>query len=43
MLGKKKTSTYAKMKSCIREEIARILEDVDPNHFEETITFSMSP
>ena len=43
MLGKKKTATYAKMKHCVREEIARILEDVDPNHFAETITFSISP
>jgi enoyl-CoA hydratase/carnithine racemase len=43
MLGKKKTATYAKMKHGIRQEIARILEDVDPDHFAETITFSTSP
>jgi enoyl-CoA hydratase/carnithine racemase len=43
MLGKKKTATYAKMKRCVREEIARILEEVDPNHFEETISLSMAP
>lgn len=43
MLGKKKTSTYAEMKRCIRSEIARILEEVDPHHFEETISFSMKP
>ena len=42
MLGKKKTATYAKMKQCIREEVARILDEVDPNHFAETISFSMS-
>ncbi len=42
MLGQKKTATYAKMKHCLREEIARILEEVDPNHFAETITFSAS-
>jgi len=43
MLGKKKTATYAKMKQCVREEIARILDEVDPNHFAETISFSSSP
>jgi enoyl-CoA hydratase/carnithine racemase len=42
-LGKKKTATYAKMKHSIRREIARILDEVDPDHFEETITFSMKP
>jgi enoyl-CoA hydratase len=42
MLGKKKTATYAKMKQCIREEVARILDEVDPNHFAETISFSTS-
>lgn len=42
MLGKKKTATYAKMKRCVREEIARILDEVDPNHFAETISFSAS-
>jgi len=43
VLGKKKTATYAKMKHCIREEIARVLDDIDPDYFAETITFSMSP
>lgn len=42
MLGKKKTATYAKMKRCIREDIARILDEVDPNHFAETLSFSTS-
>jgi enoyl-CoA hydratase len=43
MLGRKKTATYAMMKHSIRKEIARILEEVDPNHFEETISLSMAP
>jgi enoyl-CoA hydratase len=43
MLGKKKSATYAEMKRCIRAEIARILEEVDPLHFENTITFSTKP
>lgn len=43
MLGRKKTATYAKMKHCVRREIARILEEVDPNHFEETLSFSVNP
>jgi enoyl-CoA hydratase len=42
MLGQKKTATYAKMKQCVREEIARILDEVDPHHFEETISLSMA-
>jgi hypothetical protein len=43
MLGQKKTTTYAKMKQCVRAEIARILDEVDPDHFEETISLSMAP
>jgi len=43
MLGRKKTETYAKMKRCVREEIARILDEVDPKHFEETISFAVAP
>jgi enoyl-CoA hydratase len=43
VLGQKKTATYAKMKRCLREEIARILEEVDPHHFAETISFSVAP
>ena len=43
MLAQKKTATYAKMKQCVRQEIARILEDVDPLHFEETISLSTAP
>jgi enoyl-CoA hydratase/carnithine racemase len=42
MLGQKKTATYAKMKQCVRGEIARVLEEVDPHHFEETISLSMA-
>ncbi len=42
MLGKKKSATYAEMKRCVRAEIARILEEVDPLHFEKTISFSIT-
>jgi enoyl-CoA hydratase len=43
LLGKKKTETYAMMKRCLREEIARILEEVDPDRFEATISLAMTP
>ncbi len=42
-LAKKKTATYAEMKRRIRADIARIIDEVDPNYFVETLTFSMRP
>jgi Delta3-Delta2-enoyl-CoA isomerase len=41
-LAKKKTATYAEMKRRIRCDIARILDEVDPQHFEKTLAFVMS-
>ncbi|MFA6450479.1 MAG: enoyl-CoA hydratase/isomerase family protein [bacterium] len=40
-LAKKKTATYAEMKRRIRADIARILDEVDPEYFVETLSFSM--
>jgi enoyl-CoA hydratase/carnithine racemase len=41
-LANKRTATYAEMKRRIRENIATILDTVDPEHFLKTLTFSMS-
>ena len=40
-LAKKKTRTYAEMKRRIRADIARILDEVDPEHYLNTFTFAM--
>jgi Delta3-Delta2-enoyl-CoA isomerase len=40
-LAKKKTKTYAEMKRRIRGEVARILDEVDPDYFIGTLKFSM--
>jgi hypothetical protein len=40
-LAKKKTRTYAEMKRRIRVDIARILDEVDPGQFGNTLTFAM--
>jgi len=41
-LAGKKPATYAEMKRRIRAEIARILDEEDPGHFEQTLSFSMA-
>lgn len=40
-LAKKKTATYAEMKRRIRAGIARTLDEVDPEYFAKTLSFSM--
>ena len=40
-LAKKKTATYAEMKRRMRADIARMLDEVDPPMFLETLAFSM--
>lgn len=40
-LANKKTATYAEMKRRIRQDIARTLDEVDPEHFKNTLSFSM--
>jgi enoyl-CoA hydratase/carnithine racemase len=40
-LAKKKTATYAEMKKRIRADIVRIIDEVDPKYFMETLMFSM--
>ncbi len=40
-LAKKKKRTYAEMKRRIRADIARLLDEVDPEHFMDTLTYSM--
>ena len=41
-LAGKKPATYAEMKRRIREDIARILEEEDPRHFQKTLSFSVA-
>jgi enoyl-CoA hydratase len=41
-LAHKKAATYAEMKRRIRQGIAHILDNVDPEHFLKTLTYSMS-
>ena len=40
-LAKKKTRTYAEMKRRIRADVARVIEEEDPDHFANTLSFSM--
>jgi len=40
-LAQKRGDTYAEMKKRIRADIARILDDVDPEHFASTLSFPM--
>lgn len=40
-LAKKKTRTYAEMKRRIRADVAHLLDEVDPQHFMATLSFSM--
>jgi len=40
-LAKKKTATYAEMKKRIRADIVKIIDEVDPKYFMETLMFSM--
>ncbi len=42
-LAAKKAATYVEMKRRVRLEIARILDEVDPGHFEQTLSFAMAP
>ncbi len=41
MLAQKKGSTYAEMKRRLRQDIAYILDEVDPASFVETLSFSL--
>ena len=41
MLAKKKTRTYTEMKRRIRTDIARIMDEVDPTQFADTLKFSI--
>jgi enoyl-CoA hydratase/carnithine racemase len=41
-LAKKRSDTYAEMKRRIRSEIARIIDEVDPDYFESTLAFPMA-
>lgn len=42
-LAAKKGATYAEMKRRIRADVARILDEVDPDNFQKTLSFSMAP